>query len=147
MKICITASEGGHLTEIMYLKSVFGKYEFFVVSYLHPRVQGLPYTKYMIPLFTRNVLNIFPALWIVFRAFLKERPQVVISTGSEVAIPVFVMAKLFRVRTVYIETIASFATVSLTGRLLYPFADKFYVQNQESLKNYGPRAEFHGGIL
>src|SRR3954466_15593737 len=88
MKICITASEGGHLTEALYLKSVYDKYEFFVISYVNTRVANLPYRKYMVPLFARNVFKLVPTLWIVFRAFLRERPDVVISTGSEVAIPV-----------------------------------------------------------
>ena len=147
MKICIAASDGGHLNEVFYLKSAFEKHDYFVISYLNPRVAALPHRKYMLRPFTSNLFNIPGALWIVFRAFLRERPRVVISTGSEIAIPVFLVAKLFRTRTVFIETIASYENVSLTGRLLYPLSDRFFVQNEESLANLGPKAEFHGGIL
>jgi UDP-N-acetylglucosamine:LPS N-acetylglucosamine transferase len=135
------------MTEAFFLLPVFGKYPFFIISYRYPRVESLPYPKYMVPLFTRNPFKIAPAFWIVLRAFWRERPTVVISTGSEVAIPVFLAAKLFRVKTVFIETIVAFEKPSLTGRLLYPLADKFYVQNPETLKAYGRKAEYHGGIV
>lgn len=147
MKVCVTASEGGHLTEAFFLKGVFGKYPFFIISYRYPRVESLPYPKYMVPLFTRNPFMLAPALWIVLRALLRERPDVVISTGSEVAIPVFLVARLLGIKTVFIETIVAFEKPSLTGRLLYPLSDRFFVQNPESLEAYGPRAEYHGGIV
>ena len=135
------------MTEALFLKSVFGKYPFFIVSYRYPRVESLPYPKYMVPLFTRNPLKIVPALWIVLAAFLRERPGVVISTGSEVAIPVFLVARLLGIKTVFIETIVAFEKPSLTGRLLYPLSDRFFVQNPETLKAYGPKAEYHGGVI
>lgn len=147
MKVCIAASEGGHLTEAMFLESAFGAYDWFLISYRCGRVEGLPHRKYMVPIFPVNPLAIVPALWIILRAFLKERPSVVISTGSEIAIPVFLAARLFRARTVFVETLTRFENATWTGRLLYPLCDKFYVQNPETLKAYGPRAEYHGAVL
>lgn len=147
LKICITASEGGHLTEALFLESVFGAHDWFLISYRCIRTEGLPYRKYMVPIFPVNPLAIIPALWTIFRAFLKEKPDVVISTGSEVAIPVFFVAKLFGAKTVFIETVTRFDNPTLTGRLLYPFSDRFFVQNRETLKAYGPRAEFHGAVV
>jgi UDP-N-acetylglucosamine:LPS N-acetylglucosamine transferase len=147
MTICIAVSEGGHLTEALFLESVFGAYDWFLVSYRCARIEGAPYRKYMVPIFPVNPLAILPTLWILFRAFLKERPAVVISTGSEIAIPAFAMAKLFRARTVFIETVTRFGNPTLTGRLLYPFSDKFYVQHPETLQAYGPRAEYHGAVV
>jgi UDP-N-acetylglucosamine:LPS N-acetylglucosamine transferase len=147
MKICIAASEGGHLTEAMYLESVFGAHDWFLISYRCPRVEALPHRKYMVPVFPENPLRILPCLRIVFRAFFKERPEVVLSTGSEIALPVFLAARIFGAKTVFIETLANFAKPSLTARLLYPFADRFFVQNRESLAAFGPRAEYHGAVV
>jgi beta-1,4-N-acetylglucosaminyltransferase len=147
MKICIAASEGGHMTEALFLTPVFAGHEIFLITCQNPRMDELPYTKYMVPAFDRNPLQLAPVLWKVLRAFLAEKPKVIISTGSEIAIPVFLMAKLFRLHTVFIETITRVDRPSLTAKMLYPFADKFYVQNQESLKYFGPKAEYHGGII
>lgn len=147
LNICIVTSEGGHLTEALFLESVFGAYDWFLISYRCTRIAAVPYRKYMVPIFPTNPLAILPALWTIIRAFLKERPKVVISTGSEIAIPVFLVAKLFGAKTVFIETITRFENATWTGRLLYPLSDKFYVQNPESLKAYGSRAEFHGTVI
>jgi beta-1,4-N-acetylglucosaminyltransferase len=147
MKVCIAASEGGHLTEALLLKSVFGKYDFFVISYACLRVDALPYRKYTMPTFSRNPFKILAMFWIAFWALVRERPQVVVSTGSEIAIPVFLFAKLFRMKTVFVETITAFENATLTARLLYPLADRFFVQNEESLRAFGPKAEFHGGVV
>lgn len=147
MKICITASHGGHLTEAMYLEPVFRPHDWFLVSYRSPRVEAFPGRKYMLPHFPAKPLTILTALWIVLRAFLAERPDVVISTGSEVALPVFLVAKLFGAECVFIETVTRFGNPTLTGRLLYPFSDRFYVQNEETLRAYGPRARFLGAVV
>lgn len=147
MKVCVVASEGGHLTEAMFLEPVFGVHDWFLISYRCPRVEAFPRRKYMLPIFPVSILAIFPALWIVWRAFLAERPRVVLSTGSEIALPVFLVAKLFRAKCVYIETVTRFGNATLTGRLLYRFSDRFFVQNPETLSAYGPKAEYHGAAL
>jgi UDP-N-acetylglucosamine:LPS N-acetylglucosamine transferase len=147
MKICIAASEGGHMTEALYLRSAYADHDVFLITGANPRMSGFPYPIYMVPKFARNPLKLFEVIWKVFRAFRRERPSLVLSTGSEIALPVFLMARLFGAKTVFIETITRVENPSLTARLVYPFVDRFYVQNPETLKAFGPRAEYHGGIV
>ena len=45
----------------------------------------------------------------------------------------------------YIESYAKVRTPTLTGKLLYPFADRFYVQWRELLEFY-PKAVYVGGV-
>lgn len=135
------------MTEALFLSPAFAGHEVFLITCDNPRMDALPYVKYMVPQFDRNPLKIAIVLWKVLKAFRRERPRLVLSTGSEIAIPVFLMARFFRARTVFIETITRIESPSLTARILYPFADRFYVQNRESLKAFGPRAEYHGGIV
>lgn len=147
MKICVVASEGGHLTEMLFLDGLLSRHDCFFISYRCPRVEGLDRRKYMLPIFPAHPLGIFPAVWIVLKALVKEKPRVVISTGSEIALPVFLIAKLLRIKTVFIETVTRFENATLTGRLLYPLSDRFFVQNPETLKAYGPKAEYHGALV
>lgn len=147
MKICIAASEGGHMTEALFLRPAFDGNEVFLITMSNPRMGGLPYPMHMMPQFGRNPLYLLIVLWKVLRVFLRERPKLVLSTGSEIAIPVFMVAKLFRARTVFIETITRVEQPSLTARIVYPIVDRFYVQNKESLKHFGRKARFHGGIV
>ena len=69
----------------------------------------------------------------------------VICTGVLAMVPLCLLSKLFGKRLLFIESYAKVKTPTLTGRLLYPLADRFYVQWQELLKFY-PKAVYLGGI-
>ena len=51
----------------------------------------------------------------------------------------------FGKKLIFIESYAKVKTPTLTGKLLYPFADRFYVQWRELLEYY-PKAQYVGGI-
>ena len=77
--------------------------------------------------------------------FLIRRPDIVISTGALATIPMCIISKIFRRKLIFIESFAKINSPTLTGKLLYKFADEFYVQWEEMLKIY-PKAIFKGGI-
>ena len=79
------------------------------------------------------------------KIFIKERPDIVISTGALATIPMCLFAKLFRKKIVFIESFAKVNSPTLTGKLLYKFADQFYVQWEDMIKVY-PNAIYKGGI-
>lgn len=89
----------------------------------------------------RTLLNVGQSLLIV----LRERPQLVLSTGADVAVPICVLARLLGARLVFIET-AGELRPSLSGRLVYPFAQLFIVQWPEKLVAF-PRAVLARGLL
>lgn len=53
--------------------------------------------------------------------------------------------KLCRKKLIYIESFAKVTSATQTGKLLYKFADRFYVQ-WESMLNVYPDAIYMGGI-
>ena len=69
----------------------------------------------------------------------------IISTGVLATVPLCLVCKLFGKKLIFIESYAKVKTPTLTGKLLYPFADRFYVQWQELLEFY-PKARYVGGI-
>jgi len=75
----------------------------------------------------------------------KYNVKAVVSTGPGIAIIVSLFFKLFGKKIIFIETWSRFETQSMTGKVMYKFADKFYIQN-ESLKKYYPNA-IYGGLL
>ena len=81
-----------------------------------------------------------------FQIMREERPDVVITTGALIAFPFCVLAKLSKKKIIFIESFARINNKSLTGRLVYPFADLFIVQWKSMLKCY-PRAIYAGGIF
>lgn len=80
-----------------------------------------------------------------FRIFLKEQPDAVICTGVLAVLPVCLIAKIAGKKLIYIESFAKVTSPTLSGKLLYRFADQFYVQWEQMLQIY-PRAIFLGGI-
>ena len=93
--------------------------------------------------FIINFIKLFAKASKILR---KEKPDVVITTGALVAFPFCLLAKLARKKVVYIESFARVNEKSLTGKLVYPFADLFIVQWETMLKCY-PKAIYTGGIF
>ena len=85
--------------------------------------------------------NTFRSLGII----IKERPKVMITTGVLAIVPMALLVKLFGGKLIYIESFAKVTSKTLSGKLLYKFADRFYVQWEEMLKLY-PKAIYKGGI-
>ena len=77
---------------------------------------------------------------------LRERPDVVISTGAAATYPIcWLQKKMRRKRVIYIESFARKTSGSKTGQRVYKFADSFIVQREELLSVY-PTA-IYGGMI
>lgn len=149
-KICFIASTGGHFEQLMMLKPLMNKYESFIITEkTNYSVVNDKRKVYYLKQVNRNEKSFLPK--IIFNTiktlniFLKEKPDLVISTGALATIPMCIMAKLFRKKLIFIESFAKVNSPTLTGKLLYKFADEFYVQWEEMLKVY-PKAIYKGGI-
>lgn len=151
-KVGLVCVGGGHLTEILQiLESVKDKKKF-LVTYPAPNTPA-ELIKIFDSVYTVNKLysNMFEA----FLSFLKivviifkEKPKIIISTGSEIAIPFFYLSKLFfGTKLIYIECSAQVYTPSLTGKIVYPVADLFLVQWAHLLKKYGKKAKYVGRLI
>ena len=66
--------------------------------------------------------------------FLKERPDVVITTGAGVVIPTCLYAHFFGKKVIYIESFARMKSLNKTAQLLSKYSDMFIVQWEELLK-------------
>jgi UDP-N-acetylglucosamine:LPS N-acetylglucosamine transferase len=149
MKICVVCSHGGHLTETLEIIEAFAGHELIFATYhsardAQVRLLGRAY-------FTANIgTNVWRMLRAFFWAFAVlrcERPSVVISLGAEIALPFFYSAKLFKIKTLFIESWCRVENLSLTGKLVYPATDVFWVQWPQLLKVCGPKAECHGAVI
>jgi len=146
IKICLACSHGGHLNEMLQLSEAFTGQDVFYFCYDAETTRRLP-GAYLAPNMARNPVELIKNVFRVARIFRKERPDLIVSTGAEIAIPVVLVGKLFRVKSLYIECGAQVTRPSFTGRIMYWLADEFYVQWPELLKVYGPRARFEGSLI
>jgi beta-1,4-N-acetylglucosaminyltransferase len=146
IKICLTCSHGGHLNEMEQLLDAFEGHDLFYFCYDAETTRSLPHA-YLVPNMANNVFEMLKNFFRVFKIFWKERPDLIVSTGAEIAIPVVCIGKLFRVRALYVECGAQVTRPSFTGRIMYWLADEFYVQWPELKKVYGPRARLEGSLV
>lgn len=149
-KICFIASSGGHFEQLMMLKPLMNKYDSFIVmEKTHYFAIKDNKRVYYLKQVNRNengfILKMVANSIESIKIFLKEKPDVVISTGVLATIPMCIISKVFRKRLVFIESFAKINSPTLTGKLLYKFADQFYVQWEEMLEIY-PNAIYKGGI-
>ena len=153
MKICIASSAGGHLVETNKLLPIFKKHDFFYITFKIEKItKKLPGRTYHVinPDVRNRKLGISAFLFNLIQVCLiiiKEKPDVVVTTGATVAFPVCYISKfLLSSKIIFIETMARVDTRSLTGILLYPISDVFIVQWKSLLDLYGDKA-IHGGLL
>jgi len=98
-----------------------------------------------------NIVKHNPLSWIigaVLSAYIAivERPDVIISTGAGIAVFFCIFAKLLGAKLIFIESMARVERPTLTARMLYPFADLFFVQWPNLLK-YFPKAKYMGRLF
>ena len=157
-KVLFISSTGGHLDELMQLKSLFDEYDYHIITEKEKsnlslkdkypkRVNFLLYgsyttllNKFIYPF--RLLYNSFKSLILYF----KIRPKYIISTGAHTAGPMCLIGHIFGSKIIYIETFANSMTKSKTGRIVYKFADLFIVQWESMLKLY-PNAKYGGWIF
>ena len=151
-KVMFICSVGGHLTQMLQLKSIFNNYNYLLVTEKTDVTKDLKkdynikYFKYcngkkfFSYLFT-NIINAFNSIF----TFIKFRPDVIVSTGANTSVPMCYLGKLFGKKVIFIESFAKSRGKTLSGKLVYPIATIFVVQ-WESMLRYYPKAKFWGGI-
>jgi len=163
MRICLECADGGHLDEMLGLLDAFTGHDFFFVTFntkmtRHAgsitRIHYVPNFKSFIdptrlPSVFRTVYTFGYLAWNTPKTLgilLRERPDVVISTGGPVTIPIFFLSRILGIRSIYVESITRVDDLSGTGRMVYPIVDIFLVQWPTLLKKYR-KAEFWGRII
>lgn len=152
-KVMFISSTGGHLTELLKLSPLFEKYDYQIVTEKTESNKNLKNTykvDYLLYGTKHNIIK-YPFVLIIncfisLYYFLKYAPDVIVTTGTHTAGPMCLIAKLFRRKVIYIETFANIHTKTITGKILYKFADLFIVQWESMLKLY-PNAVYGGWIF
>ncbi len=150
-KLCCVASTGGHWEELLCLKEIFDEYDCFYVTEKSGQIIGSKLQPlYLVRQMNRHerffFIHFFKLILYACKIIWKEKPDVVITTGALISFPFCFIGKIFGKKVVFIESFARIKDRSLTGRLVYPFADLFIVQWESMLKCY-PKAIYGGGIF
>lgn len=149
MKVCLVGSSGGHLTHLYMLKPFWKNKERFWVTFDKEDARSLLEGEKVYPCYyptNRSIKALIINTFIAIKVLIKERPNLIISSGAAVAVPFFYLGKLFGAKLIYIEVFDRIDKPTMTGRMVYPIVDKFIVQWDEQKKVY-PKAVNFGSVF
>ena len=149
-KICFISSSGGHLEQLKQLKMVAEKYNHYYVLPRNASTEKFREKKYLVGDFYRKnrIQFLFRFAFTAIQQlyiFIKERPDVVITTGAGVVIPTCIYAHFLGKKLIYIESFARMKSLNETAKLLNRYTDLFIVQWEELLA-IAPNAVYGGWI-
>jgi len=99
-----------------------------------------------------SVLTTINAMIYSLPLVFKLKPEIILCNGPGTCIPLCIaglLLKLLSIKNTYIVYVESFCrvkTMSLSGKLLYPFIDSFFVQWPDLLVDY-PKAKYVGRLV
>lgn len=145
MKVCLVGSSGGHLTHLYMLKPFWKNKERFWVTFDKEDARSLLEGEKVYPCYyptNRSIKALIINTFIAIKVLIKERPNLIISSGAAVAVPFFYLGKLFGAKLIYIEVFDRIDKPTMTGKMVYPIVDKFIVQWDEQKEDITKSCEF-----
>ena len=139
MKVCLVGSSGGHLTHLYMMKPFWSEKDRFWVTFDKEDARSLLKDEKVYPCYyptNRSIKALVKNTKIAWKVLRKEKPDLIISSGAAVAVPFFYLGKLFGAKLVYVEVFDRIDKPTVTGKMVYPIADKFIVQWEEQKKVY-----------
>ena len=144
-RLCLVSSSGGHWEQLQKLKPLTAKYPGFFVTErtrfpVSKGIYRMLQTDGKDPLMPAKMIwNSLYALYI----WMREKPDLVLTTGTMVAYPFYLLSVLFHKKFIFIETFARANLPTVAGQKMQKHADLFFVQ-WESQKRFYPNAIYRG---
>lgn len=147
--VLLIASTGGHLAQLLELKPWWQNHRRTWVTFDKADARSALTDEEVVfahhPT-TRNAKNAVLNFFLAVRFLAQNRPSLIVSTGAGVALPFFIVARLYNVPTIYLEVFDRVDTRTLTGLLCRPLASAFCVQ-WPSQQDLYPGSECIGTLL
>ncbi len=145
MRILFVLGSGGHTRRGIVLADQIKAEKYFIVpweSKLTKRKVGHKYFSVISPRYqarSNTLLSVIRTLFLFLHGLVLLfviRPAVAISTGSGLTYPIFLMAKMIGIKTIFIETPSRVYRPSIAGRLLLGKVDLWLASWPELAERY-----------
>jgi len=149
LRICLAASAGGHISQLLRLAECWNGYETFCVTTTHVMRNNLGKLGevYIVGECNRqHPIRVIAVFLRCIRIIFKEKPDVVISTGAAAGCMLCFLGKVIGAKVVWIDSITNVKRISLSGRMVRYIADLFLVQWPELADRY-KKVEFVGTVV
>jgi UDP-N-acetylglucosamine:LPS N-acetylglucosamine transferase len=148
-RVLLVASNGGHLLQLLQLADLWPQERRHWVTFEKSDAVSLlagERTTWAYHPTNRSFRKLIRNFGLALRMVRRRNVQAIVTTGAGVAVPFAILGRLLGVNVVYIESMARITSPSLTGRLIYPFADTFIVQWPE-LQRFFKHARSFGTVF
>ena len=144
------------MTQALSVLEAFDGHDIFLVTnklpsadgFTHKDIRNVHYLKCFGFSFVRTMLACLYNSLLCIKIFIREKPSVIFSTGSDVTVPAFYLGKLlFRCKLIYLESWERVSVPSLNSRAVYRITDLFLVQCESLLPCFGKKARYFGAVL
>jgi UDP-N-acetylglucosamine:LPS N-acetylglucosamine transferase len=94
----------------------------------------------------QHLLRVVKVLMRCIKIMVKEKPDVVLSTGAAAGCMLCLLGKILGAKVIWIDSITNVERISLSGRMVRYVADLFLVQWPELAAQY-KKVEFVGTVI
>lgn len=143
-KILAIGSAGGHWIQLMRIVPAFNGHVLVFVSTMNQDV-GQRRLHIVRDANRNEKLSVLVLIVHMLAVVLRERPDVVVTTGAAPGYIAVRLARLFRTRTIWIDSFANVDELSMSGRMAGRYSDLWLTQWPHLAKPGGP--EFAGNVL
>lgn len=146
-RVLAVASGGGHWVQLLRLRPALADHDLaFVTVNAAYRQQVEGHRVHIVADATRwNKLKLIRMSLQIAWILLKERPNVIISTGAAPGYVALRLGKLLGARTAWIDSIANVEHLSLSGQRIGRHADLWLTQWPHLVRSNGP--DYKGSVL
>ena len=149
LRICLAASAGGHISQLLKLAESWDGYETFCVTttqVVRDKLSRFGEVYVVGECNREHPIRVISVLLRCIRIMLRQRPDVVISTGAAAGCMLCFLGKMIGAKVVWVDSITNVERLSLSGRMVRYIADLFLVQWPELAGRY-KRVEFVGTVV
>ena len=170
----VVFGSGGHTTEMMSIltgldSSIFSQLHFVIafndkityeklatndsiLKHFTFRIEKIPRAREVGQSYLVATIKTISALFYSFLLLVRLRPNVLLCNGPGTCVPLCLASVLYRnlyfkyISIVYIESICRVESLSLSGKIIYPFSDHFFVQWKRLSDKY-QNVQYLGKVL
>ena len=134
LKVIAAASIGGHWVQLLRIARPMEEHFDMVYLCTHPRcitmVEGQKF--HLISDFSRSdAWKLVPSFFRILRIVWREKPDAIITTGAAPGLVCLMVGRLLGSKTVWIDSLANAAELSMSGRIASKIASKTFTQWKE----------------
>ncbi|TFF92809.1 hypothetical protein EU546_07095 [Candidatus Thorarchaeota archaeon] len=155
MRVLFVLGSGGHTARGLILSRQLEAEKYYMIpweSQVTKKKVGENYFSVISPRFRakdNQLMSVFRTLFLLLHSLFIlfiARPDAIISTGSGLTLPPFLVARLFGIKTIYVESPSRVYYPSISGKLLIGKTDSWLSSWPDLAERY-PGVEYGGMVI